>query len=617
MQATRSLRSVLNLLFDWFVQGESLDPESDLARRVRLVVGFCFSVILWAPLFMVIYALTLPSWIALPIGVVIGGTIAAVILAMELVRRARAVRAAGNVLVAGIYVALLVIAGFTGGITGPALTWTVCLPMFALSIAGIPSAVVWTLLCVAAHLGFYLAEVLGGGVPNYLSRAATHSVWLLALLGLTSVVLSFAVVWEQMRGGTQQALRAAREAADASNRAKSQFLANMSHELRTPMTAILGYAELLLEQPASPETISQPLEALHIIHRNGEQLLQLLNDVLDLAKIEAERLECERIRFSPLRVVGDVESLMRVRARAKGLRLQVDPHGPLPEMIEGDPLRLRQILINLLGNAIKFTEQGEVRLSLQLVDGHEHAELLFEVADTGVGMPEEQLGRVFEAFAQADASTTRRYGGTGLGLTISKRLTELMGGRIEVQSRLGKGTAFRVWLPTGPMRGTRLVSDPRAEMAVKAEGVVPCDAADERLDCRVLLAEDGIDNQRLIATVLERAGAEVEVVPDGQRALERAREERAKNRPYDVILMDMQMPVLDGYEATRTLRRHGYEGPIVALTAHAMATDRALCLAAGCDDYLTKPIARPKLLEMVRRHTAQERARRAGAPDPV
>ncbi len=412
----------------------------------------------------------------------------------------------------------------------------------------------------------------------------------------------------QARELKQQAveLEAARIAAEAGEQAKTEFLANMSHEIRTPMTAVLGFADILLD-PNVPE--SERVEAIHTIQRNGQLLLQIINDILDLSKIDAGRLDIERIRCAPAEIVSDVLSLMKLRADEKALSLDRVYLGPIPETIESDPTRLKQILINLVGNAVKFTEKGGVRLVVRLIDAEtSRPRMQFDVVDTGIGMTHDQIERLFKPFTQADASTARRFGGTGLGLTISRHLAGFLGGDLTVESEVGRGSTFRVTVATGPLEGVRMTT-PSADRPIAAPPPGPRAAnANLALDCRILLAEDGPDNQKLIAFVLSRAGAQVEIAENGQIAVDKAMAAWSPapgmdaGPPYDVILMDMQMPVMDGYEATALLRRQGYTGAIIGLTAHAMADDRQKCIDAGCDDYTTKPIDRTTLIELIDRH---------------
>ena len=407
-------------------------------------------------------------------------------------------------------------------------------------------------------------------------------------------------------------LQEAKMAAEAANRSKSEFLSNMSHEIRSPMAAILGFTEILGQNLEKPENLA----AIDTITRNGEHLLQVLNDILDLSKIEAGKLEMENIGCQPCDVVADMASLMRVRAVAKGLSLDVEHVGPIPQNVCTDPTRLRQILLNLVGNAIKFTEEGSVRIVTQLVETDtDHPDLQVEVVDSGIGMDEKQTAALFTPFMQADTSTTRKYGGTGLGLAISQRLAGMLGGEITVDAKPGEGCTFRLTVSTECVDERSLLNEPFKALSgeVNQSSTRDRDAAgqdtpdqaspsedSQSINCRVLVAEDEPDNQRLISFILTKAGADVTVVENGQLAVQAAMDAEAANTPFDIILMDMQMPVLDGYDATRQLRKAGYEKPIAALTAHAMSSDQEKCLAAGCDHYMTKPFKSERLLDLVR-----------------
>jgi len=389
----------------------------------------------------------------------------------------------------------------------------------------------------------------------------------------------------------------ARRAAQEASRLKSEFLAHTSHEIRTPMTALVGYTELLGDPDLSP---AERAEGLATVRRNGEHLMTIVNDILDLSKIESGRMTIERMACSPFALVAEVAAVLRPRAAHDGLDVEVGYRSPLPETIETDPTRLRQILLNLVGNAIKFTPRGSVRLEVGPV---EDTRLCFEVIDTGIGLDAEQQARLFTAFSQADASTTRRFGGTGLGLAISKRLAGMLGGDLRVRSLPGEGSTFTLTIDVGSLAGVRLLDRP-PEVRAAAERPEP--SADERqaLRGRILLAEDGLDARRLLARHLRAAGAEVETAENGLVACELALRAAEAGAPYDLILMDMQMPELDGYAAAARLRAAGYRGPIVALTAHAMEDERARCLGAGCDGFATKPILRRTLIEVARAYLA-------------
>jgi signal transduction histidine kinase/DNA-binding NarL/FixJ family response regulator len=388
---------------------------------------------------------------------------------------------------------------------------------------------------------------------------------------------------------SEDALRRETAAAAQANRAKSNFLANMSHEIRTPMTAIMGYAELLLD-PEYAESERQ--DALQVIRRSARHLLELINDVLDISKIEADRMNVEHIPTDIPQIVADVASFMRPSAIAKGLDFKVTIGDSVPRVIYSDPIRVKQVLVNLVGNALKFTQRGEIRIHLSSVLQNDACIVVFEVTDSGIGITDEQILRVFEPFTQADESTTRRFGGTGLGLTISKRLVELLGGELTVKSLPGVGSVFRFTIDGGSTDSVEMTQASSESLLVASP-----DKSDKKrivLRGRILLAEDGPDNQRLIAGHLRKAGAEVVVAANGRIAVD-----MVNSQDFDLILMDMQMPELDGYAATRELRRAGCTLPVVALTAHAMTEDREKCLKVGCTDYLTKPIEKYALLSAV------------------
>ncbi|MEW6071989.1 MAG: response regulator [Planctomycetota bacterium] len=400
------------------------------------------------------------------------------------------------------------------------------------------------------------------------------------------------------------ALRESNARAEAANRAKSEFLANMSHEIRTPMNALLGYVELLCDPDVTP---AQQAQYGEIVRRSGEHLLTILNDILDISRIEASRMVINAADLRPLDLVKEVASLLRSPAAAKDIELSVHVAGPIPEWIESDRVRLRQILLNLVGNAIKFTDQGSVRVLLRLdgVPASGLAELCIDVVDTGIGISAEEAGRLFEPFTQVDGSSTRRAGGTGLGLAIARRLALLLGGDVTVRSAPGRGSTFTLRLHVGQVTPESLQEYGAEDCALEEASPRPA-AAPAPLRAKVLLVEDVKFNQLLIAAILRKAGATVHVAGDGRQGCDELKRAAGAGEPYDLVLMDMQMPVMDGYDATRELRAAGLQTPIVALTAHAMAGDREKCLTAGCTEFATKPIDRAGLVELCRRVVALE-----------
>ena len=435
--------------------------------------------------------------------------------------------------------------------------------------------------------------------------------------GGESYLLGFSIDVSEQRAA-RDAMQRAVESAQAASRAKSEFLANMSHEIRTPMNGILGMTELVLESALQPEQ----RDDIALVKASAGALLTIVNDILDFSKIEAGKLDLEEVPFDLRTLVRDTVRSMALRAQQKGLALRCDVPAHLPRMVKGDPGRLRQVLINLLGNAIKFTEHGSVTLSLsQGLETDERCEIGFAVSDTGIGIPLEKQSLIFEAFAQVDGSTTRQYGGTGLGLTICRRLVILMQGDITLTSEPGKGSTFHFSVPLRhaasqlPSRAEAGEAEPALQAASLGPGAPapgPAPAAPvanaghgSGNGLRILLAEDNPVNQRLALRLLEKLGHRITLVDNGLDAVE-----RAMHGGHDLILMDVQMPGLDGLSATRRIRQwevdHGGHVPIIAMTARAMQGDRERCLEAGMDDYLSKPIDSERLRQLVGRFHVEQ-----------
>jgi len=384
-------------------------------------------------------------------------------------------------------------------------------------------------------------------------------------------------------------LERARTAAEDASRSKSEFLANMSHEIRTPLTAILGYAELLRNDPDVARDAQRRIRCLDTICSAGTHLMAVLNDILDLSKIEAGKMSAESIVTSLQKMHLEVNSLMQQTAQSKGIRFAVRLGSAMPDLVRTDPTRLRQILLNMAGNAIKFTDAGSVTLTTRAEQRDGAWRLIIDIEDTGPGLPQEQVSRLFNVFTQADGSLTRRHGGTGLGLSISRRFAQLLGGDVTlVWTELGRGSCFRIDIALDPVEGAEWIS--QIEAVHEELSSPPPAAALPRLSGRILLAEDGLDNQRLITHHLQKAGAVVDVAENGRVALAMLTSGAAVGKPYDLLVTDIQMPEMDGYSLARAIRADGNDLPIIALTAHTMTEDRDRCLAAGCTDFASKPI---------------------------
>lgn len=404
------------------------------------------------------------------------------------------------------------------------------------------------------------------------------------------------------RKESEQRLINAERQAVAANEAKTHFLANMSHEIRTPLSAILGFAELMLNTDLDAD---ERVNSIQTICRSGQQLLKIIDEILDISKVEAGHLQVEHLDVNIPNLLKDLRSLLQVRAQSKEISLDVVLKNKIPEHIYTDPTRLRQILMNMISNAIKFTEQGKVTVEVNWTEGTEQKppSLQFHVRDTGVGIEMAQAEKLFQPFVQMDTSTTRKFGGTGLGLALSRKLAQALGGNVQLeQSAEGEGSTFLVEVEAVPVENSKFVAGLEDTTVVELSRK-PNSEKLELEGLRILLVEDAAINQILITKFLTTAGAKVDLAENGRIGVE-----KAMSGNYGIVLMDIQMPEMDGYQATTTLRASGFKTPIIALTAHALKEDRDRCLGVGCSDHLTKPIDRKKLITQISYFVAQHEA---------
>jgi CheY-like chemotaxis protein/HPt (histidine-containing phosphotransfer) domain-containing protein/two-component sensor histidine kinase len=377
----------------------------------------------------------------------------------------------------------------------------------------------------------------------------------------------------------------------------------MSHEIRTPMNGINGFSDMLAQE----ELTHEQQEYVDIIRDSGKNLLTIINDILDFSKIEAGKMDTEIIDCSLEKILNNVGSMLRPSVTKKGLDFKVLHKTKLPANIRTDPTRLYQCLTNLINNAVKFTEKGHVHVMVSLEEYENEPFVRFDVEDTGIGVPADKQDKIFNAFSQADNSTTRKFGGTGLGLTITRRLMEILGGKVTLQSESGKGSVFSLVIPAG----VDVTAQPLLGEGKMKEDTQDTLKEEKKLSGMILVAEDNPANQKLIQIILKKMGLDLVIAEDGRQAVD-----KALGQSFDLILMDMQMPNMNGYEATKVLRENNLDIPIIALTASAMKEDAHICLSAGCDAYLSKPIDRKKLNEILERYlpSSQKSSKTSSVP---
>jgi two-component system sensor histidine kinase/response regulator len=574
------MTSVREILIHWFIP-PALREDKETQRQALRAMLFGLAMLVWVPIYTLVYwLLDAPKSVAMVALVGVG-----ILMAMGSMRFTKSVKLTGNLIAGVIFAVLISLACVTGGIKAASLWWLPSVPIIALVLSGIPSGIAWTVLGCLASATFYGIDLAGHTWPSELDEDAFRILTCNAISGIIVCACILTVLFKLGEDKARTALEIARDESEQANRAKSAFLANMSHEIRTPMNAIMGMTELVLGTELKP----QQREYLLIVQESSEALRVLINDILDFSKIEAGRLSLELQTFDLHDTIGSSMKSMGVRAHTRGLELVFHLQDGVPRMVVGDEVRLRQIIVNLVGNAIKFTEQGEVVLKVScLRTTEDSAWLEFAVTDTGIGIPKEKQQVIFDTFEQADMSTTRKFGGTGLGLAISSKLVRLMDGHIYVESEYGKGSTFQFTARFG------LVQEEAAATTATRPVVLH--------DARVLVVDDNATNRRILEEVLRRWKLETKVVDNAQDALNTLRQARSQGAPFNLVLTDAHMPDVDGFSFAKQIKEDSElrnETVVMMLTSGDHPEDLGRCEQLGIASYLLKPIKQSELLDAV------------------